>query len=367
MDAIEWCPLPILWVDEIHSNPAVRDQHKERQVAGALQPVRQTEELGAGDRVPATPFAVARGKVTVAARNGRTTVWLRRMQQELLHRLSLPVYRLLSRLPAWEYGLDAPTVTCIQCRHTPLAGRRAVQISDLHLDRYLPRHDRILAGIAELKPDWIFVTGDLLNMPDGIHPLFRFLARLRQLAPVYLTLGNHDHCSGVPVGRLVDLAERHKLHLLINQAIFIPVASGELGIIGLDDPSTHRADVRCIPPSAPGRFTILLAHAPNVLDLLEPGHAVDLVLCGHSHGGQWRFGSVRPWWLPYGCRGRVEGPYVRNGHWMYVTRGVGWSFLPVRWNCQPEIVLIEWDTVPRHAGVDPAGAVGHVLRRVGAT
>ena len=176
MDAIEWCPLPILWVDEIHGNSAVRDQHKERQVAGALQPVRQAEELGEGDRVPTTPFAVARGKVTVAARNGRTTVWLRRMQQELLHRLSLPVHRLLSRLPAWEYGLDAPTVTCIQCRHTPLAGRRAVQISDLHLDRYLPRHDRILTGIAELKPDWIFVTGDLLNMPEGIHPLFRFLA-----------------------------------------------------------------------------------------------------------------------------------------------------------------------------------------------
>jgi predicted MPP superfamily phosphohydrolase len=279
--------------------------------------------------------------------NKRTAAWLRRMQLDLLHRLSVPLYRLLSRLPAWEYGLEAHTVTRVHCRYTPLAGRRAVQISDLHVDRYLPRHDAILAKISDLKPDWIFVTGDLLNLPDGIPSLWRFLARLRQIAPVYMTLGNHDHASGVPVGRFVDLAERHKIHLLINQALFVPMTSGELAIIGLDDPSTHRADVRCIPPRVAGRFTVLLAHAPKVLDLLEPGHGVDLVLCGHSHGGQWRFRSVRPFWLPYGCRGLVEGHNVRNGHWMYVNRGLGWSLLPIRWNCPPEIVLIEW--VPEEA------------------
>src|SRR5947208_16762091 len=129
------------------------------------------------------------------AMTGHRIPWHRQMQLRLMHQLSLPLHRLFSALPAWEYGLAEPAITRIQCRHTPLAGRRAVQISDLHLDRYLPRHDRILTGIAELKPDWIFVTGDLLNMPEGIHPLFRFLARLRQVAPVYITLGNHDHCS----------------------------------------------------------------------------------------------------------------------------------------------------------------------------
>src|SRR5207249_10045304 len=208
-------------------------------------------------------------------------------------------------------------------------------------------HDTVLGQISELKPDWIFVTGDLLNTPVGIPHLFWFLSGLRQVAPVYMTLGNHDHFSGVPLGRFAELADRHKLHLLINQSIFFPVASGELGIVGLDDPSTHRADPRCIPPRVEGRFTVLLAHAPNVLDLLEPRHAVDLVLCGHSHGGQWRFRSVRPFWLPYGCRGLVEGRYLRNGHWVYVNRWLGWSLLPIRWNCPPEIVLIEW--VPEDA------------------
>lgn len=278
------------------------------------------------------------------AMDGRRAPWHRRVHLKLLHQLSLPLHGIFSRLPACEYGLDAPTITKIQCHHTPLAGRRAVQISDLHLDRYLPRYDTVLQTISNLKPDWIFVTGDLLNTPRGIPPLFRFLSSLRQCAPVFVTLGNHDHFSGVAVDQFAELADRHKCSLLINQAVFIPTASGELGIIGLDDPSTHRADVRCIPPRVVGRFTILLAHAPNILDLLEPRHAVDLVLCGHSHGGQWRFRSLHPFWLPYGCSGRAAGYHVQTGHRMYINRGLGWSLLPIRWNCPPEIILIEWVT-----------------------
>ena len=274
--------------------------------------------------------------------NGRGLPWYRRVQLVLVHQLSLPLQRFFSRLVTWEYGFDVPAVTPIRCCHTPLAGRRAVQLSDLHIERYLPRHDAIISQISDLHPEWIFITGDLLETPRGIPALFRFLSNLRQIAPVFLTLGNHDHFSAVPIGRFADLADRYKLHLLINQAIYIPMVSGELGIIGLDDPSTHRADVRCIPPRVEGRFTVLLAHAPNVLTLLEPSHAVDLVLCGHSHGGQWQFPSMRPFWLPYGCKGQAEGPYSQNGHRMYVNRGLGWSFLPVRWNCPPEIVLIEW-------------------------
>lgn len=268
--------------------------------------------------------------------------WHRRAQLGLAHRLFLPLHRLFNRIPRFEYGLASATVTRIECRHAPLAGRRAVQISDLHLDHYLPRHDAVLNTIAGLNPDWIFVTGDLLNVPEGVPHLFRFLSGLRSICPVYLTLGNHDHFSGVPVDRFAELADRHKLSLLINQTAFVPVKKGELGIIGLDDPTLHRADPDCIPTRVPGRFTVLLAHAPNVLDLLDQTHAVDLVLCGHSHGGQWRFPLVHPFWLPYGCRGRTDGEFFRNGHRLHVTRGLGWSLLPVRFRCPPEIVLIEW-------------------------
>jgi hypothetical protein len=268
--------------------------------------------------------------------------WPRRLQLALAHRVSLPLHHFFRLFPGSEVGHNRVEVTNIELRHTPLAGRRAVQISDLHLDRYHPRHDDLLATIADLRPDWIFVTGDLLTVSEGLPHLFRFLAGLRNLAPVYLTLGNHDHYSGVPLHRFSELADRHKLHLLVNQVIFVPTEEGELGIVGLDDPSLHRADLRCIPSRTPGRFTVLLAHAPNVLDHLDHRHAVDFILCGHSHGGQWRLPLVRPFWLPYGCSGRPAGHHRRNGHQLYVNRGLGWSMLPVRLSCPPEIVVLDW-------------------------
>jgi len=261
----------------------------------------------------------------------------------MAHSISLPLQRFFSLFPASEVGHAPVDITRLPCRHAPLAGRRAVQISDLHLDRYHARHDRLVNHIAGLRPDWIFVTGDLLTISSGLPHLFRFLAGLRSLAPVYLTLGNHDHYSGVPLGHFSEMADRHKVDLLVNQTVFLPLPQGELAITGVDDPSLHRADLRCLPRRAPGRFTVLLAHAPNILDLLDDRHAADLVLCGHSHGGQWQLPFIRPFWLPYGCNGREAGEHRRNGHRLYINRGLGWSMLPIRLNCPPEIVVIDWE------------------------
>lgn len=256
--------------------------------------------------------------------------------------LSEPLYRLFNLVPHWEFGLSEHDVTTLTYTHPALAGRRAVHLTDLHLDRYRPRHDGIIATVGRLDPDWILITGDLLNVPEGLPHLFRFLARLREIAPVYVTLGNHDHYSGVPVGQYAELADRHKIILLVNQSVVVDTGSGELVIAGVDDPSLHRADLGCLPPRADRRFTLLLAHAPNILDQLEPHHAVDLILCGHSHGGQWRIPGVPTFWLPPGCNGRIDGHHESVAHKLYINRGLGWSFLPFRWNCRPEIAVIDW-------------------------
>ncbi len=269
--------------------------------------------------------------------------WFHRARFLLGHKLSLPFHYLFNRFPQYEFGLTSFHLSRIKAWEPALAGRRAVQISDLHLNRYLPRHDRALRTIAELRPDWIFVTGDLLDVPDGLPHLFHFLSRLRDVAPIYMTLGNHDHFSGVPVHTFSEMADRHKVTLLVNQATFVPLETGELAIVGLDDPSTHRADVGCIPDHVPNRFTVLLAHAPSVLDLLDESHAVHLAVCGHSHGGQWRVPRIKPFWLPPGCAGRTHGEYVRNRHRLYVNRGLGWTWLPIRINCTPEILIIDWE------------------------
>lgn len=268
--------------------------------------------------------------------------WQERTRMVWGHYLSQPLYRLFNLVPDWEAGLSAYEVTRVPVAHRLLAGRRAVHLSDLHLDAYLPRHDRVVETVAGLEPDWIFITGDLINIPEGLPHLFRFLSQLRAMAPVFLTLGNHDHYSGVPLDRFRELADRHKVTLLVNETTFIHTDSGELAIAGVDDPSLHRADLRCIPSAARHRYTLLLAHAPNILDQLDSHHSVDFILCGHSHGGQWRFWGIPTVWLPPGCSGRLDGHHRKNGRKLYVNRGLGWSMLPMRVNCRPEIAVIEW-------------------------
>jgi uncharacterized protein len=272
----------------------------------------------------------------------RRMSWPDRLRAFIGYCLGEPLYRLFSLVPHVQFGLSEHEVSQLTFVHDALAGRRAVHLSDLHLDHYQPRHDRVVETIEDLGPDWIFITGDLLNVPEGLPHLFRFLARLREIAPVFITLGNHDHYSGVPISQYAEFADRYNITLLINETAFIGTGSGELAVVGVDDPSLHRADLRCIPPPADERFTLLLAHAPNILDQVEPHHAIDLILCGHSHGGQWRVPGVPTIWLPPGCNGRVAGRHESGEHKLYINRGLGWSFIPLRWNCQPEIAVIEW-------------------------
>lgn len=272
----------------------------------------------------------------------RRTSWADHLRAFMGSLLSKPLYRFFSLVPQWEFGLSTHQVSSLNLVHPPLAGRRAVHLTDLHLDLYHTRHDLVVETIDELRPDWIFVTGDLLNVPAGLPHLFRFLARLREIAPVFATLGNHDHYSGVPVAQYAELADRHKITLLVNQCAIISTGAGELVIVGVDDPSLHRADLRCVPPPADHRFTLLLAHAPNILDYVESQHAIDMILCGHSHGGQWQVPGIPTFWLPPGCNGLVAGWHESGKHKLYVNRGLGWSFLPFRWNCRPEIAMIEW-------------------------
>lgn len=272
----------------------------------------------------------------------RRMSWPDRVRSFIGYCLSEPLYRLFSLVPHWEFGLSTHAVSKLTCAHGALAGRRAVHLSDLHLDRYQPRHDCVVETVDELRPDWIFITGDLLNVPEGLPHLFRFLARLREIAPVFITLGNHDHYSGVPVAQYAEFAHRHGITLLVNETAVIKTGSGELAIAGVDDPSLHRADLSCVPPPAHQRFTLLLAHAPNILDQMEAHHEVDLILCGHSHGGQWRIPGIPTFWLPPGCNGRIAGEHEAGEGKLYVNRGMGWSFLPFRWNCEPEIAVIDW-------------------------
>ena len=110
------------------------------------------------------------------------------------HWLSRPFHHLFNLIPGVEIGLSTTTMTRLPLTHAPLAGRRAVQLSDLHLDRYRPRHRTLIRAVAELKPDWIFITGDLVNISLPAE-FVQAAVWLRQLGtPDWVTVipGNHD-------------------------------------------------------------------------------------------------------------------------------------------------------------------------------
>jgi len=152
----------------------------------------------------------------------------------MAHELFTPIHRLFNRFPRYEYGLETPILTRLECVHPSLAGRRAIQITDLHLDRYQTRHNTVLRHIVELEPDWIFVTGDLLNVPEGFPHLVRFLSNLRSIAPVFMTLGNHDHYSGVSVDRFRQLAEEHDLTIPLLRDEDNRVAENDVTAFGVE-------------------------------------------------------------------------------------------------------------------------------------
>ena len=107
--------------------------------------------------------------------SGRRTVsWLDRARSFIGYCLGEPLYRTFSLVPQWEFGLSVHEVTRHTLVHGTLAGHRAVHLTDLHLDRYHSRHDHIVDNVSELRPDWIFITGDLLNVPEGLPISFDF-------------------------------------------------------------------------------------------------------------------------------------------------------------------------------------------------
>jgi predicted MPP superfamily phosphohydrolase len=229
---------------------------------------------------------------------------------------------------------------------TPL---RVVHLSDLHVERLTRRERALPALVAGLNPDLILLTGDYLSAsycrdPQALADLKTLLARLRAPGGVYA-------CAGTVEVDLPDLlrpvlADAGVL-LLDDEAVVAMTGGHPLWIAGVRctrDPEADGARLRRLWAGAPpGALSVLLYHMP---DLLPEAAALglDLVLAGHTHGGQWRL----PGWgalltnSRYGKR--YEAGHYRHGRThLYVSRGLGmegFGMPRARFFCPPEVVLI---------------------------
>lgn len=227
-----------------------------------------------------------------------------------------------------------------------LAGRRIVQISDIHLSTYTSpaRVYDAIEQVNVLAPDWIVLTGDYVG---GEAAAAAGLVEALQAAdsPVYAVLGNHDHWTDPAVvsGFLGDAGAE----LLVNRGVGLE--SG-LWLAGVDDVWSGRPDLRAALAAVPaGAATILLAHEPDYFDhVVESDAPVAVQLSGHSHGGQVRLPTFGPGpdgiysralQLPRLGRRYPIGLRRVGGRAIYTNRGLGVWPLPYRLNCRPEITL----------------------------
>lgn len=217
-------------------------------------------------------------------------------------------------------------------------GFTILHVSDLHVDLSENALQHLISFVGDLRYDICVLTGDYRGKTFGpfqraIDGVGELRAKLRD--PVFCILGNHDTI------RLTPAFEAMGIRMMFNEVETITRGDAQIHIAGVDDPHFYLADdipkvAAQIPKDA---FSILLSHTPETYKEAAE-HGFDLMLSGHTHGGQLC--------LPGGYAIKLEAVLPRhmgNGAWRYgelagyTSVGVGTSLLPVRLNCPPEVTL----------------------------
>jgi hypothetical protein len=214
-----------------------------------------------------------------------------------------------------------------------LDGLRIVHLSDFHLgvpSRGARAVERGVDWAAELQPDLVCITGDLLTHPRGE-------ARLRALAqrlplPAFAVLGNHDLAiSRDPQARASNLTDLAPARLLRNEGELLELRGRSVWVAG-----TYPRTVDPNSLSYDADFRVLLSHYPRTVDRLEPGR-FELVLAGHMHDGQvtvpYPGGKLR---LAHPTARYATGVYRTPAAVMHVSPGLGTTFVPFRFAARPE-------------------------------
>lgn len=224
---------------------------------------------------------------------------------------------------------------------------RLVQISDLHIRAFADYHREVAETVNALAQGPVLITGDFLERSRNLKDVLRFLDHLEAPQGVFAIQGNWEYWARVEGESLRRHFARHGARLLINERHDLLLDEVPLSILGLDFPSREGELAALREKADPGRLNLLLSHVPG-FDHRHLDGRVDLVLCGHTHGGQVRLPFLPPVYLPRYSGRFVEGLY-RVGTAatpLYVNRGIGTTVLPVRFLCRPEITVLRLQAAP---------------------
>ncbi len=266
----------------------------------------------------------------------------------------------------WRYGTREEPCQVEVTRHqvestelpSELDGLTICQISDLHVSPHRRNERAITRALEQVQADLYVFTGDMIYGPDAIPVFFRWLdSHGDRLRPAVAILGNAEHKSFVRTQDVLDGFAGRGIQVLSNASLRLPVHGGEIQVVGTDDPHTHHCDIQAAYAGAdPALWTLLLSHSPDGLAALTTQRA-DLMLCGHTHGGQVCLPRVGGLWTHThrvhafiaGWYNRTairrELPHCEGVERLYVCRGLGTGGIPLRLFCRPEIPVFTLERV----------------------
>jgi predicted MPP superfamily phosphohydrolase len=224
-----------------------------------------------------------------------------------------------------------------------LDGFKIIHLSDIHHSPFtgLAQIERVVKIANRLKPDLFLLTGDYVSHErEYIAPVAALLGKLKAKHGIYACLGNHDHWTDAEL--VTHLFRGEGINMLVNEGLRFEARGASFWLAGVDDYMVGKTDVRAaLKGSFPDEMKLLLAHNPIIFrEATRDG--VDLTLSGHTHGGQIKFRDEEKRLLR--TRKLRAGLYERKGSQVYVTRGIGTVVVPMRYQCPPEISLLELRT-----------------------
>ena len=207
-------------------------------------------------------------------------------------------------------------------------------VTDLHTDGLGVVEQKLINSIYAKKPDIILITGDIAT-PSGTSEGYQaVLSKFKAPLGVYFVQGNWEYWE--PIKDLERILKETDIVDLTNKNIHL---NNDLWLVGLDDELAGSPDLSAYKQVPGGSKIISMFHSPLLFTSLN--NKTDLAFAGHSHGGQIRIPYLGALWLPDGTGKYETGWFQEKRGRMYVSRGIGNSILPIRFNCKPEIAFIK--------------------------
>ncbi|SLM29801.1 conserved exported hypothetical protein [Desulfamplus magnetovallimortis] len=247
------------------------------------------------------------------------------------NKIRITIYGILLLIIGYAFLIEPKW---IHIEHITLSSHpryQLVHISDIHFHGDKSFLNEIVNRINDISPDFVCFTGDLIDEKEKLTDALSILEKIR--CPIFGVPGNHDYWSGASFDTINESFRKTGGFWILDKAKPL----NDIEIIGLANESYKKID----PTGNTFTKRILLTHYPEIVKQIH-NQKYDLILAGHSHGGQVRLPILGALKVPYGVGEYDRGLYATKAGALYVSPGLGTYGIHLRLLCRPEITVIEF-------------------------